>query len=205
MLEELGARVSNAVAVNVDNVDENQKEIIAYTVIQLVGEFIKIAIMGAIAYVFGVWKLLLIAIFVMGIYRIPSGGVHCKGHISCFVMSSLFFFGNVALAIFVRSAYLDYIYAAIFLFNLPIIHFFAPADTEMKPIVSKKLRKRLRIISYISMTAIILIGRFLITDITLRNIFIFGTFFQSVTMLPFMYKLVKTKYGYRDGIFEPQI
>lgn len=205
MLEQLGEKVSNAVAINVDNVDSTQKEVIAYTVTQLLGEFIKIALMAVIACVFDVWKLLLIAIFSMAIYRVPSGGVHCKGHISCFVISSLLFFGNVVLSMFVRGPYLDYIYIAIFLINLPVIHFLAPADTEMKPIVSKKLRRTLRIISYIAMTVTILLGRFVITDITIRNIFIFGTLFQSITMLPFMYKLVNTKYGFRDGILEPQI
>lgn len=205
MLEELGEKVSDAVALNVENVDANQKEVIAYTVTQLLGEFVKIALMAIIAYVFDIWKLLLIAIFSMSIYRIPSGGLHCKGHVSCFIISSIFFFGNVVLSMFTRGAYLDYIYLLIFIFNLPVIHFFAPADTEMKPIVSKKLRRTLRIISYICMTITILIGRFVITDITIRNIFIFGTLFQSITMLPFMYKLVKTKYGFRDGIFEPQI
>jgi len=56
-----------------------------------------------------------------------------------------------------------------------------------------------------TMAITILIGRFIITDITIRNIFIFGTLFQSITMLPFMYKIANTKYGFRDGIFEPQI
>ena len=55
------------------------------------------------------------------------------------------------------------------------------------------------------MTLMIVVARLFITDITIRNIFIFGTMFQSITMLPFMYKLVNTKYGFRDGIFEPQI
>lgn len=205
MLEELGEKISNTVAVNVENVDKDQKEIIAYTVTQLLGEFIKIGIMGVIAYVFDIWQLLLISIFSMAIYRTPAGGVHCKGHVSCFVVSSICFFGNVVLSMFLRGDYLDYMYIAIFFINLPIIYKFAPADTEMKPIINKKLRKNLRIISYFAMTASILIGRFIITDITIRNIFIIGTLFQSITMLPFMYKILGTKYGYRDGIFEPQI
>ena len=205
MLEKIGEKVSNTVAVNVENVDSNQKEIIAYTVTQLLGEFVKIGIMAVIAYVFDIWQLVLIAIFSMSIYRIPAGGVHCKGHIACFLISSFLFFGNVVLSMVARGAYLDYIYLAIFLFNLPVIHFLAPADTEMKPVVSKKQRKTLKIISYINMTLMIVVARFFITDITIRNIFIFGTMFQSITMLPFMYRMVNTKYGFRDGIYEPQI
>lgn len=205
MLSELGEKVSDTVACNIESVSADQKEIIKYTVEQLVGEFIKIGIMAAIAIYFHIGHLLLISIFSMAIYRIPAGGVHCKGHISCFIASSLIFFGNVVLSMNLKGDYLDYIYLLIFLFNLPVIHFMAPADTEMKPIISKKLRRNLKILSYILMTFTILIGRFIITDLTIRNIFIVGTLFQGITMLPFVYKLFGTKYGFRDGILEPQI
>ncbi len=205
MLEELSEMVSDAVVNNVEETSSDQKEIVKYTVEQLLGEFIKIALMAAIAIYFKIGILLLISIFSMAIYRVPSGGVHFKGHISCFVASSLIFFGNVLISMNLRGTFLDYLYFLIFLFNLPVIYYLAPADTEMKPIVSKKLRRNLRIISYICMTITILIGRFIITDMTIRNIFIIGTLFQSLTMLPFAYKIAKTKYGFRDGIYEPQI
>jgi len=205
MLSELGEKVSESVACNIESVSDDQKEIIKYTVEQLVGEFIKIGIMAGIAIYFHIGHLLLISIFSMALYRIPSGGVHCKGHISCFIASSVIFFGNVIVSMFLRGPYLDYIYFIIFLLNIPVIHFLAPADTEMKPIISKKLRKILKILSYVFMTITILVGRFVITDLTIRNIFIIGTLFQSLTMLPIVYKLFGTKYGFRDGIFEPQI
>lgn len=205
MIEELGDKVSDAVALNLEDVSSDQKEIIRYTVIQLFGELVKLIIMAGIAVYFNVWQLLLIAIFGMSIYRIPAGGVHAKSHISCFIISSIMFFGNVIVSMLARGPYLDYIYLAILLINIPIIHIYAPADTEMKPIVSQKLRLKLKIASYLGMLAMIIIGRFIITDITIRNIFIFGTLVQSITMLPFMYKLLGTKYGFRDGITEPQI
>ena len=205
MLEELGERVSNGVENNLEEITPTQKEIIKYTVIQLLGEAIKFAIMIAIAWCFGVAHLLLIAVLVMGIYRIPSGGVHSKSHIACFATSSILFFGNVILSSIIKGPYLDTIYICILLFNIPVIHFFAPADTEMKPVVSQRQRRNLKIISYICMIFTILVGRFVITDIAIRNIFIFGTFIQSVTMLPPLYKLLKTRYGYRDGVLVPQI
>lgn len=206
MLEELGERISDGVENNLEGITPTQKEIIKYTVIQLLGEFIKIAIMVAIVWPLGVAHLLLIAIFSMGIYRLPSGGAHSKSHIACFITSSILFLGNVALSVVLKnSQYLDIIYGIILLFNIPIIYFFAPADTEMKPVVSLKQRRNLKVFSYICMFLTIFIGRFIITDISIRNIFIFGTFIQSITMLPFMYRMLKTKYGYRDGILVPQI
>jgi len=205
MLEELGERVSNGVENNLDGITPTQKEIIKYTVIQLVGELMKLAIMVAIVWPFGVAHLLLIAVFSMGIYRIPSGGAHSKSHIACFITSTSLFLGNVILSSLLIGSYLDFIYICIFLFNIPVIHFLAPADTEMKPVVSKKQRKKLKVLSYICMILTIFIGRFIITDVAIRNIFIFGTFIQSITMLPPMYKILNTKYGYRDGILVPQI
>ena len=205
MLEQLGERVSNGVENNLDGITPTQKEIIKYTVIQLLGELMKTAIMLAIAWPFRIAHLLLIAIFSMGIYRIPSGGAHSKSHIACFITSSILFFGNIILSSTIKVKNLDIIYILILLFNIIVIYFLAPADTEMKPVVSEKQRKKLKIMSYICMMLTIFIGRFIITDIVIRNIFIFGTFIQSITMLPPVYKILKTKYGYRDGILIPQI
>lgn len=205
MLEELGEKVSCGVENNLDGITPDQKEIIKYTVIQLLGELLKTTIVVALVWPFGVAHLLLIAIFSMGIYRIPSGGAHSKSHIACFVTSSALFLGNVILSSLLNGPYLDIIYIFIFLFNIPVIWLFAPADTEMRPVVSKKQRKLLKILSFICMILTIFIGRFIITDIAIRNIFIFGTFIQSITMLPPMYKMLNTKYGYRDGILVPQI
>lgn len=205
MLNELGAKVSDCVSETLEDITPDQKEIIQYTIVQLLGEIGKTIIMFGIALYFGVAHLLLIAIFSMAIYRIPAGGVHSKSHIACFITSSILFFGNVIISSLVNVPYLDVIYIAIFVFNSVVIYFLAPADTEMKPVISKKQRRNLRIISFACMTLTILIGRFVITDLVIRNIFIFGTLIQSITMLPFMYRIMNTKYGFRDGITVPQI
>lgn len=205
MIEKFAMKISDIVATNIDGIDDNQKEIISYTVIQLIGEVAKIAIMIVIAHLLNITGYFLLSIFGTGFYRVPSGGVHTKSHIQCFLLTSLLFFGNVFLAIISQNLYLDPLYIAIFIFNIIVISLYAPADTEMKPIISKKQRKSLKIISYIMMSGLIIAGRFFISDIIIRNILIYGTAIQSITMLPFMYRLMGTKYGYRDGITEPQI
>jgi len=205
MLERFGMKISDIVANNINDIDDNQKEIISYTVIQLIGEFAKIAIMIIIAHLLNITGYFLLSIFGTGFYRIPSGGVHTKSHIQCFLLTALLFFGNVFLAIISKNLYLDPLYIIIFIFNIIVISWLAPADTEMKPIISKKQRRTLKIISYIMMSGLMLIGRFLIQDTIIRNILIYGTAIQSITMLPFMYRIIGTKYGYRAGITEPQI
>lgn len=205
MLEKFGSKISDIVASNIDNIDDNQKEIISYTVIQLIGEFAKIAIMIVIAHLLNITGYFLLSIFGTGFYRVPAGGVHTKSHIQCFLLTALLFFGNVFLSIICKDLYLDPLYIAIFIFNIIVISLLAPADTEMKPIISKKQRKILKIVSYIMMTGLMITGRFIVSDLIIRNILIYGTAIQSITMLPFMYKLIGTKYGFRDGITEPQI
>ena len=46
MLEELGEKIGNAVENNLDDITPIQKEIIQYTVVQVFGELIKIAIIA---------------------------------------------------------------------------------------------------------------------------------------------------------------
>ncbi len=205
MLEELGDKISNGVENNLEGITADQKEIIKYTVMQILGETIKLIIMVTILSFFKIAHLFLIAVFSMAIYRTPSGGVHSKSHIACFITSFGLFLGNVLLSLTLKWEYLDIIYILILLFNIVVIQLYAPADTEMKPIISQRQRKHLKIASYICMFLTILVGRFVIQDLVIRNIFIFGTFIQSITMLPFMYRLLHTKYGYRDGILVPQI
>ena len=129
MLEELGEKVSNGVENNLEGITPTQKEIIKYTVIQLLGELIKLLILLAIAWPFGITHLLLISILSMGIYRTPSGGAHSKSHIACFITSSSLFLSNVILSLLLRTPYFDIIYILIFLFNILVIHFLVPADT----------------------------------------------------------------------------
>ena len=76
-----------------------------------------------------------------------------------------------------------------------MVKMYAPADTESVPILSKKERKKKKILSYITLTITLLIGVFINNNIVF-NIIILGMFTQSLFITRLAYKLTNNKYGY---------
>ena len=76
-----------------------------------------------------------------------------------------------------------------------MIKIYAPADTENVPILSKKDRKRNKILSYVTFS-IALIATLVIKDNTLSNIIIISYFVQTLTINKIAYILAIIKYGY---------
>ena len=76
-----------------------------------------------------------------------------------------------------------------------MIKLYAPADTENLPILRKKERKAKKILSYISMTATLIIAAF-VKDSVISNIMILGTLFQTILITRFVYKITNNKYGH---------
>lgn len=76
-----------------------------------------------------------------------------------------------------------------------MVKLYAPADTENEPIISCKLRKQKRNLSYITLTLSIIASLF-IKDATISNILLYGVLFQSISITRFAYKLTNNKYGY---------
>ena len=78
-----------------------------------------------------------------------------------------------------------------------MISLYAPADTEDVPILRKKERKLKKSISYVIMTAMLVLS-VLIKNTTISNILVFETLFQTISITRPMYKLAKNKYGYEE-------
>ena len=72
---------------------------------------------------------------------------------------------------------------------------YAPADTENVPILRKKERRIKQILSYITLTATLIIGS-IINNYLISNIIIIGMFVQSVMISRFAYKMTNNRYGY---------
>ena len=78
-----------------------------------------------------------------------------------------------------------------------LINIYAPADTENIPILSKKDRKRKKILAYISLIILILISIF-IQDKVVSQMLIYGIVFQTLTITRIAYKITNNKYGYEE-------
>lgn len=179
------------------DIDDEREEVINYGIHLLVGEIPKFFIIMGVAFILGVLDLTILAYFLVLPFRGASGGFHLKTHIGCIIGSIVFFCGIGLLGkylIFEKT--LKYIIAfLIWVFGMIMVKLYAPADTENVPIISKKERKKKRILSYITLTLSIIIGLFIKNEV-ISNIIIYGMLFQSISITRLAYNLTNNKYGY---------
>lgn len=197
MIDSICLKLTKIIQKNVPDIDDERAEIINYGLQNIIGELPKIFPIMFVAYLLGIFKLTMIACAVILIYRIFSGGFHLSTHLGCIICSISFLCGTVFLSkyLVISNYYLKIIiYLIIWLINMVIIKLYAPADTENVPIIDKKQRRKQQIESYIVMSLIILSAIFLIKDSVIQNIFVYGTFLQSLGMTRIAYKITNNKY-----------
>ena len=197
MVDKICDYLTNKIQKEDQEIDDERAEIINYGIHLIVGEIPKFFIIMGIAYLLGVFDLTVIAFFLILPFRAASGGFHLKTHIGCIVGSVIFFCGVGILGKYlILEGIVKYIITAIiWLFGMIMVKLYAPADTENVPIISKKERKKKKILSYILLTASI-IASLIIKDSVISNIIVYGMLFQSISITRLAYKLTNNKYGY---------
>lgn len=197
MIDKLTQSLTNKIRMEMPEIDDERAEIINYGLQLLLGEIPKTFIMLLIAYLLGVFKLSLITFLILLPYRGASGGFHLKTHIGCIVATTSFYCGVAILSKnIVFTYYFKYaIILFVAIFGIIMIKLYAPADTENVPIISKKDRKKKKILSYVFLMIGLIIATFL-KNSTLSNIIIFGYFIQTCMITRLAYFLTNNKYGY---------
>jgi len=201
MVDALSNKLTLKIKMNVEGIDDEKAEIINYGLICFLSFITKTTIILLVSYFLGIFDLTFIAIVSFGFYRAFAGGAHANSHIGCFISSFSIFLGSVYAGKFIFSlnSNTEMLYLIIFILNCIIIYYYAPADVEQKPILSKNLREKLRMQSAFSMSLIIVLALTIIKNPTISNILVITTLIESLTMLPFFYKLIGCKYGYREN------
>lgn len=179
------------------DVDDERAEIIKYGLQLMIGEVPKFFIMAIIAWILGVFKWTIICFALVLPYRMYSGGFHLKTHIGCIIGTSLMYIGNAFISQYLVISIIYKIVLGILLwiFSIIMIHLYAPADTENVPVISKKERKKRKIISYIIMSVMIIAG-VTITHNTISNILLVGVLVQTISITRLAYKITNNRYGY---------
>ena len=80
------------------DIDEQRAEVINYGLQNLIGEFPKLALVVALAYILKVLDLTAISFASIFAYRAFSGGFHAKTHLVCILTTNLMYIGNVFLS-----------------------------------------------------------------------------------------------------------
>lgn len=198
MVDKICEILTNRIKKEMPDIDEERAEIINYGIRIIVGEIPKTFLFLGAAYILGIFKLFLIGFLVMMPYRILSGGFHLKTHIGCIIGTMLFYFGNVYVSqyLIIENSLLHYgVILGAWVFGMIMVKLYAPADTENVPIISKKERRKKKILSYIALTLSI-VAAICIKDTVISNLIVYGSILQSISISRLAYKLTNNKYGY---------
>ena len=197
MVDKICDYLTNKIRKEDQEIDDERAEIINYGIHLIVGEIPKFFIIMGIAYLLGVFDLTILSYFLVLPYRGASGGFHLKTHIGCIIGSVVFFSGIALLSKYViLGTTAKYIVTfIIWLFGMIMVKLYAPADTENVPIISKKERKKNKILSYIILT-ISIVASIIIRNEVISNMIVYGMLFQSISITRLAYKLTNNKYGY---------
>lgn len=134
----------------------------------------------------------IIFLFMCGILRMASFGLHAKKSWMCLISSIIIF--NIVPIVAKNISINIYIKIILTLIGIILIYKNSPADTYKRPIVSKKRRKILKIIStFISITYFIII--LIIKNQFISNCLLFSILVQNVLISPLTYKLFNLPYN----------
>lgn len=206
MIDKICTFLTNKIRKEMPEIDDERAEVIKFGLENIIGEIPKVFIMLGVAYVLGIFKWALFTFVVLFPYRGASGGVHLKTHIGCILFTTLFYCMIPLISKYlILPVTIKYIAVVlVWIFGMIMIKLYAPADTESIPILEEKVRKKKRLLSYVSLT-IALVVALIIPNNIISNILILANFLQTITITKFMYKLTNNKYGYEvygDTSFE---
>ena len=202
MIDKICDKLIKRIRAKMPEVDDERAEVIKYGLELIMGELPKMFLLFIIAWLLGVFKYALISFAIILPYKLVSGGVHLKTHIGCILGTSLLYCGNVFISKYINITDIKnqiFFSAIILIFAIIMISLHAPADTENVPILRKKERAKKKIISYIIVTAMIIIS-FLVKDRVISNMFRVGVLLQSLMISKLTYSIFKVKFGYLEYI-----
>jgi len=197
MIDKFCTYLTKKIRKKMPEIDNERAEIIQYGIQLIIGEMPKLILIVGLAFILKIGWLLLFTYCALLPYRICSGGFHCKTHIGCFINTCTMYYGIIYLSkyIVLQVNIQNILTVLILIFGVIMISLYAPADTENVPILSKKERKKKKILAYIFLIINLSIVLFLKESI-ISNILLFGTLIQTCTITKIAYRLSNNKYSY---------
>ena len=181
----------------INNIEKNcnySKEKLAeirYGLASLYLAITKLIVIFSISYFLGTLKSLLTLMVLYSLLRLTGFGVHAKKSWHCWISSLMIF---LTLPYLCENLILDYkAKVALGLMSVTLLGFYAPADTEKRPLINKKRRITYKVISA-SLGLLYTVMFFFIKDNTLSNCILFALLQETLVVLPITYKLFGVKY-----------
>lgn len=155
----------------------------------LITKFIVISI---IALILGVLKEYLIFILFYNFLRIQGVGFHANTNLQCWILSIVTFISFPFLSLTIELNLITQLIVSL-IFSLVLIRY-APADTEKRPIINSYIRKRKKILMFVT-CLVYIITMIFSTNQFLNNILMFSIICEALYINPLIYKLFNQKYN----------
>ena len=190
--ELLSNKITMQISESVPEYTETQLEQINYGLSCVISNIYKLVITLAVSYFLNIMDYMLITIFSFGFLRAFAAGVHAKKELSCFLSTNIILFSISYIGMNITLSYTAI--TILFLLSFVFIFRYAPSDTEERPIVSKRLRKKLKICSISALLVLFILAIFFSGTKT-SSIISFAVITESILILPIAYKVAGSKYG----------
>lgn len=172
--------------------NEEKLEIIEYGLEAIYLTISKAIIIFSLAILLEIFDKLVIFLLLFNFIRFVSFGLHAKRSSVCLIFSTIIFISLPILCNYLIIK--NYIKIILFIPLISLIGYFSPADTEKRPIISKKRRKIYKILS-ILISIIYLLLSIYTKNNYLSNAFLFALILQLFMVNPLSYKLFKVPYN----------
>ena len=192
MKERILNATMNCIKTNKPELTKEELDIIQYGLEGLYLTITKIIIILFLSYIFDIFKETILIILSYNIIRLFAFGLHAKNSLDCLITSIILFIGGPLLAKHINIELP--IKIIILIINLLFIIKYAPADTEKRPLINIKKRKKFKILS-ILVSIIISILIIIIKNKYLSNLFLFGYAEATIMILPITYKIFGLTYN----------
>ncbi|MHB1392935.1 MAG: accessory gene regulator ArgB-like protein [Clostridia bacterium] len=190
--ERVSEKITSAIAAQLEDLSEQKLAEIRYGIAVFIANSYKMLLIFILAILLNVFKYFLIAFMSFGALRTFASGVHAKREWTCLAVSILIFFGVTYLGIAIDLNI--YALSIIFALCFAAVLRYAPADIEERPIVSKKYRKKLKIMSCITV-AVLYAASVYNLGTSVSSIIAFSSLTEALLILPVTYKLTDSMYG----------
>ena len=175
-----------------NNYSQDELEIINYGLEAIYLLVTKLVIITILAYLLGIFYEFVVFLLIYNIIRLPSFGLHATKSWICLVASTLMF---IICPIIATNIYFNSMIRSIVgSFCIWRIFKNAPADTEKRPIISKKRRLAYKYISTFTAIAMVVLS-LISSNMFIANSFILALLLQTCMISPHVYKFFGLKYN----------
>lgn len=168
--------------------DGIEKVKLQYGVEILIINITKIIFVLAFSALFGVIIQTIVTLISFNVIRNKAFGLHASSSLNCLIGSTIIF---VPMVYFINTiAINNIIVICSFIFIIGMLAMYSPSDTEKTPIIGKKVRQKLRLLSILHALFIMAIA-LIIPMGNIKSLIVFGALVEVVTLLPLTYKILK--------------